>query len=77
MPNAPVELLGWDEDNHYWAASRAGEPSFTGVQDLGDAYMACNSRDAELIVTDEVYAEMVASGDAPPQRPSWVRASST
>ncbi|HEY2984617.1 MAG TPA: hypothetical protein VGJ38_10715 [Jatrophihabitantaceae bacterium] len=72
MPNAPVEILGWDETNSYWAAKRDGEPSFTGVQGLGDAYMACTARDADLIISDDVYAEMVAAGDAPPERPNWV-----
>ncbi len=72
MASAPVEILGWDEDNNYWAAKRHGEPSFTGVQDLGDAYMACSTRDANVIISDDVYEEMVASGDAPRERPSWV-----
>jgi hypothetical protein len=72
MPNAPVRILGWDERNHCWTAQRDGEPSFTGVQDIGDAYMACSWRQADLIIADDVYADMVESGDAPPTRPSWV-----
>jgi hypothetical protein len=73
MSAAPVRILGWDDKNEYWAAVRDGEPSFTGVQGLGDAYMACSNRDAELVIDDDVYAQMVAAGDAPPERPDWVR----
>jgi hypothetical protein len=76
MSNAPVTVLGWDERNHDWTAQRDGESSFTGVGDLGDAYMACSVRNADLIISDAVYAEMVAAGDAPPERPDWVRSPS-
>jgi hypothetical protein len=33
--------------------------------------MACAARDADLIIDDGVYDEMVAHGDAPPERPRW------
>jgi hypothetical protein len=62
---APIVIHGWDEENNYWTASRDGEPSFLGVQDLGDAYQASNTRGAELIISDGVYAQMVALGEAP------------
>jgi hypothetical protein len=68
---APVRILGWDDENQWWSASRAGEPSFGGVQSLGDAYLACCSRNAALIVPDDVYAQMVAFGEAPNVRPDW------
>jgi hypothetical protein len=47
------------------------------VQDLGDAYLACNSRGADLIVPEEVYRQMVANGEAPDERPTWVLRPST
>ena len=59
------------------AAAREGERSFTGVQDLGDAFMACNHRDADLIVSNHVYAEIVARGDAWLPRPDCVRFAAT
>ncbi len=77
MANAPVRILGWDDSNQHWAAAREGERSFAGVQDLGDAFMACHNRSADLIVSDHVYAEMVARGDAWLPRPDWVRFAAT
>lgn len=65
MTGAPVQLLGWDESRQVWLASREGEPTFVWVQDLGDAYLAAQARDAELHIPASVYAEMVRSGDAP------------
>jgi hypothetical protein len=70
---APVVIVGWDDEANYWAASRDGEPTLTGVQSLGDAYMASASREADLVISEAVYSEMVASGDAPPQRPTWAK----
>jgi hypothetical protein len=72
MGTAPIVLLGWDEDNHNWAASREGEPSFTGVQDFMDAWLASQTRGASLVIPDAVYAQLLADGDAPPERPAWV-----
>jgi len=39
--------------------------------------MACHNRSADLIVSDHVYAEMVARGDAWLPRPDWVRFAAT
>ncbi len=64
MANAPVRILGWDDSNQHW-------------EDLGDAFMACHNRSADLIVSDHVYAEMVARGDAWLPRPDWVRFAAT
>lgn len=72
MTNAPIRVVGWDEENQYWTAQCDDEPSFCGVQDLGDAYLACSAREVSLIVSDDVYAAMVALGEAPPVRPGWV-----
>lgn len=73
---APIQIVGWDEENQYWAVVREGESSFTGVQDLGDAISASSTRgDVPVIVSDEVYEQMVRKRDAWLPRPARVRAS--
>jgi hypothetical protein len=66
-----VVIHGWSDAWQIWIASRDGEPSFRGVQGLGDAYMASARSDAKLIISDDVYAAMVRAGHAPPERPKW------
>ena len=60
MVGAPIRILGWDEAVDGWAVDRQGDPTLTSVQDLGDALHASSSRgDVAIIVSDEVYQEMV------------------
>lgn len=58
VSNPPIHIHGWDEVSNYWAATREGEPSFRGVQDLGDAYAAALTRRCDLVIADEVWIEM-------------------
>jgi hypothetical protein len=70
MVNAPIHIHGWDETTHYWRATRRGEPSFEGVQDLEDAYAAALNRSCEIVVADDVWIEM--NDGLSPIRPSDV-----
>src|SRR4051812_35602263 len=73
VPGEPIRILGWDEENHYWAARRDGEPLFMGVQDLGDAINASSTRgDVDIVISDEVYEQMLQSSDAWLPRPRRV-----
>jgi hypothetical protein len=74
MSDAPVRILGWDEQRQVWLARREGEPSFRWVQDFGDAYQAAQtSRGVELVVPAAIYREWIAAGDAPTEVPRGVR----
>ena len=68
---APIHVLGWDDDNHFWGVSRDGEPSFHGVQDLEDLYAAALTRECAMVMSDEVWSAM--NGGFTPIRPSDVR----
>jgi len=51
--------------NSSWLAERDGEPGFKAVGDLGDATNASSARgDIAIIVSEAVYREMHADGDA-------------
>ena len=70
MEPAPICIHGWDEANHYWAATRDGEPSFQDVQDTGDAIAAAMTRDCDLVMSNEVWDDMNYGHPFP--RPSYV-----
>ena len=74
MAEQPIHILGWSEALQCWAAGRAGEPSFAGVQDLGDAIDASSTRgDVPIVVSKTVYEQMMAKGDAWLPYPSRVQ----
>jgi hypothetical protein len=58
MASAPIHVHARDEGSHLWPATREGEPSFTGVQDLEDLYAAALSRDCDIVMSDEVWIGM-------------------
>jgi hypothetical protein len=73
MSDAPVHVLGWDEERQIWPARRDGEPSFVWVQDFADACQAAHvSRGVDLIVPAAIYREWIAIGDVPERLPRGV-----
>ena len=73
MSGAPIELLAFNEPYPgVIRARRDGEPSFTHVQDLGDAYMAAQERGVHVVISQRLIDELRAAGEFPPDRPTWV-----
>jgi len=74
MDDAPIELIELVEDDFssIITARREGEPSFTHVQDFGDAYMAAQSRGVRIVIPEPLAAQLREVGDLPPNLPSWV-----
>jgi hypothetical protein len=58
MASAPIHVHARDNGSDLWPATRQGEPSFTGVQDLEDLYAAALSRDCYIVISDEVWIQM-------------------
>lgn len=75
MAGPPIELLELDEPDQGMTVIRArreGEPSFTHVQDIGDAYMAAQVRGVHVVIPEHLIAELRMKGDLPPELPAWV-----
>jgi len=66
IDDAPIELLGFDEERGVILARRAGDPSFLWVQDLEDAYQAAGSvGGVDVVVSRRVLEELRAAGFSP------------
>jgi len=73
MSDAPIELLAYNDPYPgVIRAGRVGEPSFTHVQDIGDAYMAAQERGVRVVVSQRLIDELRAAGEFPPNRPTWI-----
>ena len=73
MNDAPVELLAVANDGTGMIyARRAGEPSFTHVQGIGDAYMAARSRGVRITASARLIEQLRRSGDLPGELPEWI-----
>jgi hypothetical protein len=69
---APIELIALDEPyDGMISARREGEPSFIGVQDVGDAIQAALARGVDLVVPQRLFTEI--RGDFPPELPPWIK----
>ena len=72
VDDAPIELLALDQPRPgLIAARRVGEPSFSHVQDIGDAMMAAMSRGVDLIIPAAI-ADVVMR-DLPLELPNWIK----
>ena len=68
----PVVLIALDEPcPGMIAAQREGEPSFTHVQDIGDAMMAALARGVDLIIPADLADDLLR--DLPRDLPAWVK----
>jgi hypothetical protein len=73
VSDAPIELLALDEPYEgAISARRVGEPSFTHVQDFGDAYMAAQTRGVRLVIPKSLADQLREVGDLPPELPPGV-----
>jgi hypothetical protein len=66
-----VRVIGWNEQGGYWDVVREAEngsqsatPDIWGIRDLDDGIDAVYSRECDLLISDDVYAAMLAKGDA-------------
>jgi hypothetical protein len=64
-----IRVLGYDIQGGQWTASGG---DVLGVYDLGDGISAAASRGVRLLVSEEVYEEMLLRGDAWLPRPKSV-----
>lgn len=71
VTGAPIELIQVVDDDGRMSARRAGEPSFTGVQGVGDAIMSALSRGVDLLVPRELFNEN--RGDFPLDLPAYIK----
>jgi hypothetical protein len=70
--DAPIILIALDQPvEGAISARREGEPSFTGVADLGDAVLCALNRGVDLIVPAEMYAEI--RDELPPELPPYIK----
>jgi hypothetical protein len=70
--DAPIELLApYRPSQGLIPARREGEPSFVGVQDIGDAMMAAMARGVDLVVPADLAGELL--GDLPRDLPDWIK----
>ena len=73
MASAPIELLAYNDPYPgVIKARREGEPSFSHVQDLGDAYLAAQERGVDVVISQRLIDELRAAGEFPPFRPTWI-----
>ena len=70
--DAPVELIALDEPYEgVISARRAGEPSFSHVQDVADAIMAALARGVDLVVPAALFDEI--RSEFPPDLPPYIK----
>lgn len=73
MTGAPIELLAYNDPYPgVIRARREGEPSFTHVQDIGDAYMAAQERGVRVVISQRLIDELRVAGEFPAHRPAWI-----
>lgn len=79
-PTLHIRVVEWNEIEGYWSAVREAEdgtrcvtPDIWGIRDLDDGIDAAWSRNCDLLISDDLYAEMVQAGDARYPRPSRTR----
>jgi hypothetical protein len=73
MSGAPIELLAVDDPHPgVIRARREGEPSFSQVQDIGDAYQAATARGVHVVMTQQLIDQLRAAGDLPTELPEWI-----
>ena len=76
MDDAPIELLAYNEPHAgLIRARREGEASFTHVQSIGDAYMAAQVRNVQVVISEHLVEELRNAGELPPDLPSWIEVS--
>jgi hypothetical protein len=72
MDEAPIELLALDRPSDGMiSARREGEPSFVGVQDIGDAMMAAMARGVDLVIPAALADELLRG--LPRDLPEWIK----
>lgn len=72
MDDAPIELLAaYSPSEGMIPARRKGEPSFVGVQDIGDAMMAALARGVDLVIPADLAEELLRG--LPRDLPYWVK----
>jgi hypothetical protein len=72
MNDAPIELIALDEPYEGVISARlAGEPSFSHVQDIGDAIMAALARGVDLVVPSDLFDEI--RDDFPRDLPPYIK----
>jgi len=73
VSDAPIELIARDDPYPgLISARRRGEPSFSHVQDIGDAYIAAQLRGVHIVMSEQLVSELRATGDLPPELPAWI-----
>ena len=73
MAGAPSELLALNEPYPgVISARREGEPSFSHVQDIGDAYMAAVERGVGLVASAALVEQLREAGELPAETPPWI-----
>jgi hypothetical protein len=68
----PIELIALDDPYEgVISARRVGEPDFRWVNGVSDAIMAALSRDVDLVISPDLFAQI--RSEFPPDLPSYIK----